>query len=103
MARSGMMNRYPEFECQRNDLFAERSQVVLVAVTRFLDEAVSAKPAENSGHLAAAVLREPSAQRLVPHAADGELPAGERRKERFIIRVEEIEPAIRARVLVNGS
>jgi len=49
-----------EFEAQRYDLFAERRQVVLVAVARLLDEPVRAKPAYDPRHLAAVVLLEPS-------------------------------------------
>ncbi len=50
-----------EFEAQGDNLFAERSQVVLVAVRGLFEEPVGPKATEDSRHLAAAVLREPSA------------------------------------------
>ena len=69
-------DEFLELEAQRDDLFAKRRQVVLVAVARFLAEPVRAKPAYDPRHLAAAELREQRAQRFVLHAADGELAAG---------------------------
>jgi len=63
-------------------------------VTRFFDQPVGAKAAQNSGHLTTVVLREPSAQRPVLHPADGEFSAGEGQKKRFVILVEEVESTI---------
>ena len=60
-------------------------------MTRFLDESVGAKPAQNPGHLCAAVLREASAEGFVLHAADGELATNKRQKEGFVVLVKEVE------------
>ena len=83
-------------------MFAKRRHVVLVAVARFLDEPVRAKPAYDPRHLAAAELRKQRAQSLVLYAADGELAAGQCQEEGFIAVVEEVESAIRPCLLVDG-
>ena len=44
-SKLGDDDQFLEFETQRDDLFAEGCQVVLVAVARFFDNAVGAKTA----------------------------------------------------------
>src|SRR5450432_2575383 len=50
----------------------------------------------------AVVLGEPSAQRFVLHATDGELSACKGQKKGFVVLVEEVESAIRPCLLVNS-
>jgi len=80
-------------------LFAELSQVVLIAVCDLSNEAMQAQAFEQSGHLAAALARQEPAQGLVL-AADVELAAGDGAQQSIVARVKEVEAGLRAALMV---
>ena len=87
-------DKLPQFERGSDDFFAERSHVVLVRVSDFLNQAVRAESLQQARHLPAVDLRQMAAERFVLQSADIELAANDRTQQSFIIRVEQVEAGV---------
>ena len=94
---------FPQFECGGGDLASQDSQVVLVRVCDFLDQAVFAQTLEQPRYLMRTLAGQITANIAIVKSADVKFPLDDGVEKIKVIAGEEIEPAVAAGMIFYCS